>query len=167
MLTVGRFQRIGMVICACVPCLFLQGCGPAQVGFTGISKSSNGELLGVVQVCRSGVDKAVLRAADAGVKVQWRRSSPVRGVSVWPLEAGGDWWERSGDPGILRQNHTFRLTAYRGDSSITVRVESDQNKLALLTAGQVLFRYSAPGASGYGKDRIASLAKFRRLACSK
>lgn len=160
-------QRIMLAMCALAPFLLVTGCGPAQVGFTGIAKSSTGELLGVVQVCRNSVDTAVLEARGVNTKVRWHHSGPVRGFSTWPLVTGGDGWKLDGDSNFLREDRNFNLIAVSGDSATTVRVDFNQSNLATLSAGNVLYFYSPPGSNKYVTAHVSSVAEFQRIACSK
>lgn len=162
----GTAPLLGAVALA----LGLTGCSPITGGIAGVAVGSDGNPIGVIQVCSPhSIDTATLETFDAhGVTRQgaWSASSGARGSTSWSLRDGGDGWSVTTPLAKLVPGVTYEFSgSSRDQSTWTIGVQFTTRDLSAMKPGQVRYVSAYMNKNLESTVSIVSLAEFEKSAC--
>jgi hypothetical protein len=155
----AKTRRFSVVLIATLVAISLTGCSPTVNGLTGVSISSDGHPIIVVQICEGYIDTAEIFADLPSGKSptlrQWNLGQKERGYFTAPFA------EDSKTPSWLVDGPTFNIITGAADSSGSTRpIAFTKRDMLGLDTESVLI----PNVED-SKLRVVSLATFKMTAC--
>lgn len=154
------FAPVGLVLLATTT----TSCSVPTAGWAAVGVDSDGDLIGIIQMCDHHVDGATLYRSDAptderGLKPRlgkWESADAVTDFARWSFASPSDDWTPLADYEAPAADGRYSLYGWTRDNSwSTVHASFNVADIAQLQPGEVL----------YGDGRVTTVGDFRAHVC--